>query len=303
MIKKLSLLLFCISVILLVPKVDAEEISYKKIPGVNYNQLVNGKWKTNHVTMFYFGNKIAYCIEPGIDIIGKDYPTYHSWEKTEFTSYQISMFEKIGYYGYEYPTHRTSAYYLAAQELIWNISNPNIEVYWTNDKGEKLSYEKEKQEILALIDKDNVRPSFSDTIISGYLKDEIIINDENKVLSNYTLSESKYHDIKIKDNSLYITLNEKIVPEEEITLTRKTYDSASLIIYAKANSQTLATLRFENPVKTSFKIKNEELVIPEEPKEEQPPEIVKVPNTGLNHSFLPIALILSGLIVRVKKIV
>ena len=68
--KFLSFLLFLS--IFLKPEVNvqAEEvrITYNKLHGIAYNQKIDGKLKSNTVTMFQMGNRIAYCIEPGVEI-------------------------------------------------------------------------------------------------------------------------------------------------------------------------------------------------------------------------------------------
>ncbi len=305
MIKKFIILFLGLSVIyLFTSSVSAEKISYKKINGVYYNQVVNGNIKSNYVTMFYFGPTLAYCIEPGVDITTSDYNSSKDWSQTTFTKEQKEQFEKIGYYGYEYPGHQKPEYYLAAQELIWEVSNPSIEVYWStgkNGSGNRLNYDQEKQEILALIEKDNLRPSFSETKIKGEAGSEVIINDDNNVLENYTLSESKYHKLEVNENKLKINFNKEISPVETITLTRNNYDNGTLIVYTKGNSQTLATLRFSVPVTTSFELENyQKPEIPETPEEK---EVVKVPSTGINTSnTLALGLIALAFTFRLKKI-
>lgn len=308
MIKKFIILFLACSVIYMVTSsVSAENISYKKINGVYYNQVVNGNLKSNYVTMFYFGPALAYCIEPGVDINTSDYNSSKDWSQTSFTKQQQEQFEKIGYYGYEYPGHQKPEYYLAAQELIWEVSNPNIEVYWStgkNGSGNRLNYDKEKQEILDLIEKDSIRPSFSETKITGEIGKEVIINDENNVLKDYTISESNYHKLELTENQLKINFNKEVKPSETITLTRNNYDSGTLIVYTKNNSQKLATLRFSTPIQTSFELENYEVPSPpEETPKEETPEVVKVPSTGINTSnVMALGLVASAFVFRIKKI-
>ncbi len=301
MIKKLSLLFFSLSVLFIsTSSVSAEEITYKKINGIYYNQWVNGNLNSNSVTMFYFGNTLAYCIEPGVSIQDRNYNSSRDWSKTTFTEKQKSMMEKIGYYGYEYPGHQSPEYYLASQELIWNVSNPNVKVSWSsgkNNTGNIYDYSRQKQEILDLIKKDELRPSFSNTLITGEVGTSLTINDENNVLKDYVLSNSKYHNITVDGNNLMIDFNKEKVSKEKITLTRKNYDNQVLIIYTKDANQKMATLRFSNPVSTSFEIEN--IVTPDVP---ETPEVVKVPNTAKNFNYMfSFICILGGLFVHIKK--
>ena len=67
--------------------VQAEEvrITYNKLHGIAYNQKIDGKLKSNTVTMFQMGNRIAYCIEPGVEITDNYYDIYKDWSKVDFS--------------------------------------------------------------------------------------------------------------------------------------------------------------------------------------------------------------------------
>ena len=273
--KKIFTLLLLLS-ICLTPNfnVRAEEvrITYNKLHGIAYNQKINGKLKSNTVTMFQMGDRIAYCIEPGVEITDNYYDIYKDWSKVNFSDDLKALIEKIGYYGYEYPGHQTNYYYIAAQELIWKAVMPDIEVTWTtgeNMTGEVIDISKEKAEILNLVNNHDLKPSFSGKEFKGEVGKIITLEDENNVLDDYEISESKYHKVVKEDNKLLITLNEKEVPSETLTLTRKHYDDVPLLVYSKGDSQKLAALRITSDKDTFVNVMNEEV-----------PEIVEVPNTG-----------------------
>lgn len=273
--KKLFVLLLLLSVILRPNyNVQAEEvrITYNKLKGIAYNQKIDGKLKSNTVTMFQMGDRIAYCVEPGVEITNNYYDIYTDWSKVNFTDELKEYIEKIGYYGYEYPGHQTNYYYIAAQELIWKAVRPDIEVTWTtgeNMTGNIIDISKEKEEILDLVNKHDLKPSFSETLVKDEVGKTIILTDENNVLNDYDISESSYHKVVKDGNKLIITLNNSLVPEETLKLTRKHYDDAPLLVYSKGNSQKLAALRISTEKETYIKVANEEV-----------PEIVEVPDTG-----------------------
>ena len=255
---------------------DEVNISYTRLDGIYYNQIIDGSLDSNHVTSFHLGGRIAYCIEPGLDINTKTYT------ETDFSVLNLSddikdYIEKVGYYGYEYPGHQTDLYYIAAQELIWKAVRPDMEVSWTsgiNKSGNIIDVSREKNEIESLVNSHSLIPSFSFEEFSGYLSDEIILNDINGVLDNYDISESKFHTIIKEGNTLKIKLSDNKTDDEIITLKRKHYDSMPLIVYYKKDSQTLAALRITNEKDVSFKIISKEKPIIE--------EVVDVPNTGVN---------------------
>ena len=258
-------------------KADEANISYEYLDGIFYNQVIDGNLSSNRVTSFHLNDRIAYCIEPGVSINTKVYDT------TDWTSINLSddlkeYIEKVGYYGYEYPSHQTNYYYIAAQELIWKAVRPDIEVAWTTGKnmtGDVIDVSREKEEIESLVNSHSLLPSFAMEAFSGYTGEEIILTDENNVLDYYDVQSSENHEIIKENNTLKIKLNSEKIPEETITLTRKYYDNAPLIIYQRGDSQKLAALRITTDKVTYFKISNIERPKPEEP------QVIEVPNTGV----------------------
>ena len=269
----LLLLSFCLIPML---NVRAEEIriTYNNLDGIVYNRKIGGQFKSNRVTMFKMGDRIAYCVEPGVEITNNYYDVYEDWSKVNFSDELKELIEKIGYYGYDYPGHQTNYYYIAAQELIWKAVKPETEVVWTTGKnytGEVIDISKEKEEILSLVEKHNLKPSFSEKSFKSEVGSKLVLEDENNVLENYEISSSKYHDIVKEGDRITITLNSDVVPEETLKLTRKHYDDAPLLVYHKSGSQTLSALRISSEKESYIKISNEEA-----------PEIIEVPNTEVN---------------------
>lgn len=267
-----SLCLLCLGL----TNVKAENITYQRISNTYYNLTVDGKTISNHVTKFFLDGRLAYCIEPGKDINTSVYDSYTDWSKTSLDLETRQYIEKIGYYGYEYPGHQTDKYYIATQELIWRAIK-DVDIKWTtakNGSGQVIDIEQEKNNILDLVQRHSITPSFTNEVITGVVGETKEIEDKNQVLSNYEISSSTKHDIQVQDNKLIITFNNN--PEEEtISLTRKNYDTKTLLVYVKGDSQQLASLRISTPETLSFKVKSVE--VPEDTPEE---EIVKVPSTG-----------------------
>lgn len=254
--------------------VKAETITYKRLDNINFNLTVDGQKESNHVTMFYLDDRLAYCIEPGKDITTKIYDSYPDWSKTGLTDEKQLQIEEIGYYGYEYPGHQSPKYYIATQELIWKAVR-DIDIYWTDDSGNTLDISKEKDEIERLIKHHHLKPSFSNEIIKGNLGEEKRIVDTNNVLQDYRLENNSSHKIEIEGNNLKITFNEELKALEEIELIRNNYDNKTLLVYIKDNSQQLAALRLSHKEVLKLKIQNEEI----------PEEIVKVPSTADSRAF------------------
>ena len=295
--KKLFTFLLFLSICLTshynVQALDSAKITYHRLDNIVYNRKIGNNFKTNYVTMFKLNDRIAYCVEPGVEITESYYDIYTDWSKVNFSDELKEYIEKLGYYGYEYPGHQTSRYYIAAQELIWKAVKPETEVVWTTGKnytGEVIDVSKEKEEILSLVQKHNLKPSFSEKSFKAVVGNKIVLEDENNVLDDYEISSSEYHDVVKEGNTITITLNSEVVPEETLTLTRKHYDDAPLV-YSKANSQTLSALRITTDKETYIKISNEEA-----------PEVVEVPNTSYNSLSGVFGTLLVGVGIIIAKI-
>ncbi len=277
-----------------VQALDSAKITYHRLDNIVYNRKIGNNFKTNYVTMFKLNDRIAYCVEPGVEITESYYDIYTDQSKVNFSDELKEYIEKLGYYGYEYPGHQTSRYYIAAQELIWKAVKPETEVVWTTGKnytGEVIDVSKEKEEILSLVQKHNLKPSFSEKSFKAVVGNKIVLEDENNVLDDYEISSSEYHDVVKEGNTITITLNSEVVPEETLTLTRKHYDDAPLLVYSKANSQTLSALRITTDKETYIKISNEEA-----------PEVVEVPNTSYNSLSGVFGTLLVGVGIIIAKI-
>jgi len=133
-------------------------------------------------------------------------------------------------------------------------------------------FEKEKEEIINLVNEHNIKPSFIEQKIIGKVKEKTEIKDINGVLNNYEIVSESKHNLKIEDNTLKITFNDEEIELEEIILKRKTYDSNTLLVYVKEGSQQLASLRLSNKAEVKFYIQNQK----------EPEEIVRVPSTSDN---------------------
>ena len=273
--KIFTILLFlsiCFSSTYNVQALDSAKITYHRLDNIVYNRKIGNNFKTNYVTMFKLNDRIAYCVKPGVEITESYYDIYTDWSKVNMSDELKSLLEKLGYYGYDYPGHQTNYYYIAAQELIWRAVRPDIKVNWStgiNSTGDAIDVSKEKEEIMNLVNSHDLKPSFSEQTFKDEVGKTITLKDENHVLDNYDVSESKYHKILKDGDTLTITLNEDEVLEEEIYLTRKYYDDAPLLVYNKGDSQKLAALRITTDKDTFVKIQNEEI-----------PQIIEVPNTG-----------------------
>ena len=276
---KKYLMLLLLSIFLM-GNVKAQEagISYERLGDIYFNITVDGNFQSNHVTSFHLDDRIAYCIEPGVAINTSIYDVNYDWESFNFSPEVLEYIEKVGYYGYEYPGHGNNYYYIAAQELIWKAIHPSMDVVWTsgiNMGGSVIDVSNEKNEIIRLVNEHSILPSFAEKNFSGYIGDEIVLEDENDVLSQYDISSE--HDFVLDGNTLSIKLEDD--KAYDFTLIRKYYDASPLLVYSRGDSQKLAALRITLDKESVFSIKGEEKPIEN--------EVIEVPDTfaGFNFSY------------------
>jgi len=202
-----------------------------------------GMYLSNYTTMFMANGKVAYCIEPGVDVTTSIYDSNTDFSKTNLNNEQINKLELLGYFGYDYPGHNTVKYYLATQELIWEYMG-NVAAKFTtakNGSGTEINLNNEKNEIQRLINEYNQIFNFENSIFS--INVENILEDKNNILKNYEIVSSEI-DAKIENEKLVFRSLEEGV--KKITFKYKKYDSSTTLVYSKVDSQKLASLRLSN---------------------------------------------------------
>jgi hypothetical protein len=216
-----------------------------------WTRTLNGKKQSWYMYHYNFGEKIAYCIEPGID----EGITYEVGDflNTDLDENMKEQALLIAYYGYEYPTHQKENYRFATQALIWEAFGIPDTVYSTErfETGEILDVTKEKEEIKKLVSEHDVAPTFKDSY-DIKISDTLTLQDENEVLENYEILPSLDFEYEIKDNTLSIT--PKIVGKIKVTLKQKIYTNEEYLVYYGENIQTMISSGKINPTIFTFEI-------------------------------------------------
>ena len=242
---KKILLLFLFSMLCF--KVHAAEyLDLIPIDGVFSSQLNvdTGAYFSSNQKKYFMDGKIVYCVEPGVDIYTREYSPFD----ISLSSFDRSIIDKIkliGYFGYDYPGHQSDSYFLAAQELIWELIGHN-EVHFTsqkNDMGDMINVDIEKNNIMSLVNHYYVKPSFSDNLITGVYHNEIVLVDSNNVLSNYEVVSTN-NNVAIDGNKLIIKFSN--LGSDEIVLKKKKYDNLSSVSYMDQYSQDFMFLRADD---------------------------------------------------------
>ena len=214
----------------------------------------------DRVHLFYaesyiLNGKIAYCIEPGVKINTNIYNSTTDFSLSNLTPEQIKYIQTLGYYGYNYPNHQEKEYYLATQELIWEYVSGN-EVKWVTDldiNAPEYDISNQKNEILDLVNKHEIKPSFDSKTIKTQLGNKITLKDDNSVLENFELYSSDLKNVSINKNELTIQVEDK-VKNYNITLVNKSYTTEFAILYYQGDNQKLMSIGMLSPNYVSLNI-------------------------------------------------
>ena len=262
MIKKILIIIVGIGTLLCnITKIKAEEkeysISKRRFPDIY--AVYDG---VDRVHLFYaqsyvINNQQAYCLEPGVAINTNYYYATEDLSMSGLTDDILKKIRLIGYYGFNYPTHTDNNYYMAAQEMIWELITGR-EVYWVNEEdinGQRINIDYQKKIIQSLIDNHYTKPSFDDEEIIMEVGKTYTLEDTNHVLSKYKIYEASINNISINNNNLVITPS-SISESGDIKIISNTYtDRISLLYYRGDNQKLISSTGILEPVISSFKIK------------------------------------------------
>ena len=196
-------------------------------------------------------NEFAYCIEP-FSFFNETSQYESTINPYNLSSEQLNRISQIAHFGYNYKNHNDPKWYAITQFMIWQVSDPTGDYYFTDSlNGNRINpYINEINEINSLINSYNTIPSFSNQTFYKVKDNNLILEDTNNVINNYTYSDSS---IIKEDNKLIINYNEP--KEYNITLTRQdNYYNKPIIFFQSAQSQNLVETGDINNINVNLKI-------------------------------------------------
>ena len=204
---------------------------------VYYYDTVLERERYINASKYVFGNNIGYCLELGKSIESNIYEVTSSFDKFSISKDNLEYIKLIGYYGYDYPEHKTNNYYMAAQELIWNRLS-SAKTKWVKELNPNIVVDvsKEREDILSLIGSHYLKPSFDGDKITLIKGEELVIEDYNNVLSRYTTSSDN---VVIDNNKLII---KKDFDKKEIVLNKKSNLNKEFLLYTSGVSQKMLSV-------------------------------------------------------------
>lgn len=151
-------------------------------------------WTDDNIKMKRVDGVPTFCIEHGVSITpGSDF------QPSELTIAEKNRLSLISYYGYQ--QNPTNDNYAITQFMIWQeLGDQLISTNLPN-------YEARKNEVLAKVNRHNVKPTFNGQTIELNVGDSISLTDDAGVLSNYQnlLENSANLSVEKSGNTLKLT--------------------------------------------------------------------------------------------------
>lgn len=212
---------------------------------------MSAQWK-----LYDIDGKVAYCIEPGVNITIHDYDGAIGYINSPYSDEINQKIGLIGYYGYNYPGHQTLRYRAAAQSLIWETTGGQIVEFWTEKygNGSFINLNKERNDIMSLVNSHYTMPSFNNETKDAIIGQTVSFTDNTGVLSRYEIYRSDNATSSINGNTLNITPN--AVGEITVSLIKKTYTSDPTMIFVgkDSKSQKMGMFGVHDPVVAKVKL-------------------------------------------------
>lgn len=207
--------------------------------------------------------EVLYCIQPLVHIDNDAVYDVKTSNMAAYANIDDATFDKIAkiaYYGYSYVKdgidHSDARWYAAAQMMIWRLADPSVDAYFTHSiRGPRDDsiLKTEILEIERLVEEHDQKPVFSDLPKNIYIGDTLTINDEQGILSNYTVSNVKGGIITKSGNTL--TLKSQRGNNLNFTLNRNfNYYNEPFSLYYSDSSQMSIRRGNLSPQKLDYKI-------------------------------------------------
>lgn len=215
------------------------------ITGEYIKKFKNGTGKYEQLRFFRRkeDNQAVYCIQLWETLSSNKLIEGYDSNQYIYANIDYSTWERImliAYYGYGYQNHTDDKWYAITQFMIWQETSPDSTIYFTKTlNGSRISkYEQEMNEINCLIQNHANLPSFYNHTYSVKYKESLTIEDTNRVLDRFNITEDSGI-IVTKDNNT-LSLTNTYMGDSQLILTNmgKRYSTVP-IVYIDHNGQNL----------------------------------------------------------------
>lgn len=204
-------------------------------------------------------NKFVYCLQPFVDINNnnvynvtrEDYATILGLSEEQWQRAAL-----LAYYGYGYGNHTGHKWYSITQVLIWRTVEPTSTIYFTdtlNGNRNDSIFAEEIAELESLVARHKTKPSFTINSNTINIGSTLTLNDNNNVLSDYSVASS--NNLGVSKNGNQLTIKANGIGNGTITLrkTSNLYDSDPVLYYA-TGTQNVFRVGNVDPISMSFNL-------------------------------------------------
>ncbi|EJM6035837.1 Cys-Gln thioester bond-forming surface protein [Enterococcus faecalis] len=202
-----------------------------------------GKIVTHDIYVLKMDGKKVFCIESGIHANSGE-----GFVSEAYVHAKKELLSKIAYYGYT-ATGKTHYDYAVTQVMIWEALGDQYQ------SSTIPNYYQRKAEIMALVNKHDILPSFNGQSVSVTVGDSITLTDSNGVLKDMTLEANDTNTTATHNgNTLKITptknsndgaITFRKVPQNEI---------GTSIVYKKPNEQSMVEFHLSNSKQATVRV-------------------------------------------------
>ena len=245
--KKILLVILVVLGILLPIKVFATNDYFETeyIPGEYIKKFKGGTGKYEQLKLIKRkgDSKIVYCTELWEQLSLDKYLSSYIENLPYYSGISedtINKIKLISYFGYGYNNHTDKKWYAITQFMIWKITNPESEIYFTDTlNGNRIDkYTNEINEINNLINDYYLLPSINNNTYNLRYNEPLSITDTNNVLSKFEFTNTGDYYFNISGNT--ITYSTKKKGLTTVTASRKFNRlSGRSLIYPDSNGQDL----------------------------------------------------------------
>ena len=222
--------------------VHALELNTKAIDNIFYT-IRSDKYVSYQFEEYSIDNKVVYCIEPYLRITTKEYLESMGLIDSPYDNNINNKIKLISYYGYGYNNHNTIYHRIATQALIWEIITGGIVEFYTKQfgYGDYINIDKEKNDILYLVNNHDIKPTFINKTYNLNIKDELILYDANITKYTYSIGD-------VLDNNLILNFDD--IGNYKIDLKYKKYNdyNTSIFIGIDNKSQKLGYFNLDDDI-------------------------------------------------------
>ncbi|MGH1805843.1 SpaA isopeptide-forming pilin-related protein [Enterococcus gallinarum] len=198
---------------------------------------------THNIYVLKIDGRKVFCVEPGI-------PTNSGagYMGESYVNAKKALLSKIAYYGYT-ATNQTHYDYAVTQTMIWEEVGDQFQSTTIPN------YHARKAEILTMVNKHDILPSFHGSTVSVIVGESITLTDSNHVLADMTL-ESNSTNTTLKQDGNKLTITPSTTSNDGSITFRKVPSNAvgTSIIYKKPNNQSMVEFYLESSKQATVKV-------------------------------------------------